>query len=477
MTKWNMALATFVVSTSVQAQNLEASIKDENLYPKAINFTTSDPLTNQAFKTKVQKQDAIEHQLSAVKDNDKILVLDQLNRSYNERMNGKADTTINPNPTKEGSKSKTKKWYDNISIRGYMQVRYNRLLETNPLLKCDQCDRSWGENGGIFVRRMRIVFYGQISERVYFYIQPDFASAASVTSQNFAQIRDMFIDLGLDRKNEFRLRLGQSKIPYGFENLQSSQNRLPLDRNDALNSALANERDLAAIFYWAPEKIRKRFSYLVNEGYKGSGDYGVFGFGVYNGQTANRPEQNDNLHIVARVSYPFEIGSQIIEPSVQAYKGKYVVTADQLSPGVKVKPGNNYTDERIAGSFVLYPRPFGIQAEYNVGQGPEFNPVTDSIETKQLTGGYATLHYMLQARKQLIYPFVRIQYYSGGKKHETDARRYNVNEYEVGLEWQPIKNFELVAEYTISKRRFEDFKRPDNIQKGNLLRLQAQLNF
>jgi phosphate-selective porin len=324
---------------------------------------------------------------------------------------------------------------------------------------------------------MRIIFFGQLSERIYFYIQPDFASAASTSSQNFAQIRDMYIDIGLDKKNEYRLRLGQSKIPFGFENLQSSQNRLPLDRNDALNSALANERDLAAIFYWAPEKIRKRFSYLVNEGFKGSGDYGVFGFGVYNGQTANRPEQNNSLHVVGRVSYPFEMGNQIIEPSLQAYTGKYVVTQDQLSPGVKTIEGNNYTDERIGASFVIYPRPFGIQAEYNVGRGPEFNPATDSIETQNLHGGYATLHYMLQAKSQLIYPFFRIQYYSGGKKHETDARSYGVNEYEIGIEWQPIKNFELVAQYTISKRRFEDFKNPVYTQSGNLLRLQAQLNF
>lgn len=391
---------------------------------------------------------------------------------------GQSDTVTQPGLPTEEAKSKPKtKWYDNISIRGYMQVRYNRLLETNPLLKCDQCDRSWGENGGIFVRRMRIVFYGQISERVYFYIQPDFASAPSSTAQNFAQIRDMYIDLGLDKENEFRIRLGQSKVPFGFENMQSSQNRLTLDRNDALNSAFANERDLAAFFYWAPEKIRKRFSYLVNEGFKGSGDYGVLGFGVFNGQTANRPEQNNNLHIVGRLSYPIEVGKQIIEPSIQAYKGKYVVTNDQLSPGVKVKPGNNYDDERIAASLILYPRPFGVQAEYNIGRGPEFNNVTDSIETKKLKGGYATLNYMIKAKKHLIYPFVKLQYYSGGKKHETDARSYGVREYEVGLEWQPIKNFELVAQYTISKRRFEDFKNQNNTQKGNLLRLQAQVNF
>ncbi len=62
----------------------------------------------------------------------------------------------------------TKKWYESISIRGYVQVRYNRLLETNPDLKCEQCDRSWGDNGGVFLRRTRIIFSGQISKRVYF---------------------------------------------------------------------------------------------------------------------------------------------------------------------------------------------------------------------------------------------------------------------------------------------------------------------
>jgi phosphate-selective porin len=369
------------------------------------------------------------------------------------------------------------RWFESISLRGYVQIRYNRLLETNPNLKCDQCDRSWGENGGFFIRRARIIISGQIHERIYFYIQPDFASAPSSSTLNFAQLRDAYIDIGLDSKNEFRIRLGQSKIPYGFENMQSSQNRLPLDRADPLNSAAANERDIGAFFYWAPDKIRKRFAYLVSEGYKGSGDYGVFGFGVYNGQNTNRPEQNNELHVIGRLSYPFEMGSQIFEPGIQAYTGHYKLTSDQISTGVKLKPGSNYLDQRVATTAVLYPRPFGIQAEYNIGRGPEFNTATDSIETQRLEGGYATFSYMLKAKDHLLFPFLRIQHYSGGKKFELDARSYDVNEFEIGVEWQPIRYFELVAMYTISKRRFEDFKTHDNTQKGRLLRLQAQLNF
>jgi hypothetical protein len=376
--------------------------------------------------------------------------------------------------TPEQPKETTKKWYDQISLRGYAQVRYNRILETNDSLKCEQCDRSWG-TGALFIRRMRLIFSGNVHERVYIYIQPDFASSAGTTF-NVAQLRDAYFDLSLDNKKEYRLRFGQSKVPYGFENLQSSQNRLPLDRNDALNSALSNERDLGVFFYWAPEKTRKLYSSLVADGLKGSGDYGVFALGGYNGQTANKPDMNSDLHYVSRLSYPIEIFGQIIEPGIQAYKGTYVV--ETRSAGIK-GPNKDFSfvDERAAASFILYPKPFGIQAEYNIGRGPEFNPQTDSIETKPLKGGYITASYILKANKQLVIPFVRAQYYNGGKKHETDARRYIVTEYEFGIEWQPIKNFELVTMYTISDRVFEDYKLQNNKQKGSLLRLQAQFNF
>jgi hypothetical protein len=365
-------------------------------------------------------------------------------------------------------------WFESFQIRGYLQVRYNRLLETNPDLKCEQCDKSIGENGGLFIRRARIIFSGQISKRVYFYVQPDFASSAGSTG-NIAQLRDAYFDIGLDKNNEFRIRLGQSKVPYGFENMQSSQNRLPLDRNDALNSSVSNERDMGAFFYWAPKAKRELFSNLIKDGLKGSGDYGVFAFGVYNGQTANQTERNDNLHVVSRFSLPFKIKNQIIEPGIQAYTGKFVLLS--TSPGVKKAENNEYLDERIAASFIVYPKPFGIQAEYNVGRGPEYNKFTDSIEVQGLKGGYITLSYMLKIGKQTLIPFVRGQYYEGGKKHELDARSYKVNEYEIGFEWQPHKTFELVAMYTISHRRYEDHAKSDNFQQGNLLRLQAQINF
>ena len=375
--------------------------------------------------------------------------------------------------TAEANKSH---WYQTIALKGYLQVRYNRLLETNPELKTPY-DASVGDKGGFLIRRARLVFSGQVHERVFFYVQMDLGSTPAGSSTiNFAQIRDAYADISLDHKNRFRLRVGQSKIPYGFENMQSSQNRLTLDRSDAINSGLPNERDLGLIFYWAPDHIRKQFSKLIKAGLKGCGDYGVFGLGIYNGQTVNKVEANNNLHVVARVSYPFAFkNGQVIEHGIQAYTGQYAVTSDQLSSNEVA--GGNFDDCRIAASLFLYPQPFGFQTEYNIGKGPQFNPGNQSIAVKSLHGGYAQAMYLFRRQKQVFIPFAKIQYYKGGKKAETDARYSQTYETEIGVEWQPIPAFELTAQYTIADRLTQYYRNPNNRQYGNLLRLQAQINF
>ncbi|KRB53884.1 porin [Flavobacterium sp. Root186] len=376
-------------------------------------------------------------------------------------------------------------WYDRISLRGYAQIRYNGLFSTNDKVSCDQCDKSWGTtstapdakaNNGLFIRRARLVFSGQVHPNVFFYFQPDFASSPSTGIQNFVQIRDLYFDLSFDKKKEYRVRVGQSKIPYGFENMQSSSQRLTLDRADAINSSIANERDLGIFFYWAPAEIRERFDMLVKNGYKGSGDFGVFALGVYNGQIANKIDGNRDLNVVARVTYPFVIGNQIIEPGIQAYTGKWAFTGE-ISNGVTVNDPQYVKDQRVGATFVLYPKPFGIQTEYNIGTGPRYNTLTNTVDETDLNGGYVLLNYKWDIKKQHIYPFAKFQYYDGGKKYEKDARSYVVRDYEIGIEWQPIKAFELTAEYVIADRTFEDSALPINRQQGNVLRLQAQFNF
>ncbi|WP_192347545.1 porin [Algoriphagus sp. Y33] len=362
-------------------------------------------------------------------------------------------------------------WFEKIHLGGYMQVRYNGLFQTNPELGCEQCDEAWGgEENSFSIRRLRFKIYGQIHPRVFFYFQPDFSK--SVTgAHHVGKLKDAYVDLGLDKDNKFRLRVGQSKVPFGYENLQSSSQRLPLDRDDAINSGMKDERDLGIFFYWATKEKRNLMKKLKKDGMKHSGDFGVFALGIYNGQTANHPDQNGKFHVVPRFSLPIEVGSQVIEPGIQAYSGKFVLL--ESSPELNIRDQKEFTDQRAAASFVLYPQPFGIQAEYMIGQGPEFNKQSQKIEVQKLQGGYVTFSYIAGE----FIPFTRLQYYDGGKKHELDARSYTVKELELGLEWQLNEAFELVAMYTFSNRRYEDFQLQDNQQAGSLLRLQAQLNF
>ena len=359
--------------------------------------------------------------------------------------------------------SATTHWFERLSIRGYTQVRYNRLLETNEKLVNTQGDKSIGKNGGFFLRRARLIVFGDIHPHVSIYLQPDFASTAN-DQVHVSILRDWYADLFADKDKELRLRVGQSKVPFGFENMQSSQNRAPFDRSDALNSALKDERDLGAFLYYTPKKIRARFKQLVDDGLKGSGDYGVVGLGIYNGQTANKAEKNDSPHVVARVAYPFALGNQILELGVGGYTGKFVVSKDDDIGG-----DTSFRDARVHASIVLYPKPFGFQAEYNVGVGPELRDGV--IEERVLHGGYA----MVMARLGGFFPYARAVLYEGGRKFDTNAPRYKVRELELGLEWQIIKPLEVTAAYTFAERTFP--AAPYDQESGRFLRLQVQVNY
>ncbi len=380
----------------------------------------------------------------------------------------------------------TVKWYDKISIRGYTQMRWNRLGQPNGALLSAQGDRSIGDNSGFFLRRARLVLSGQPHDRVFIYLQPDFASTAAGTG-GFVQLRDWYADLFLTENKEWRIRAGQSKVPYGFENMQSSQNRLALDRNDALNSAVTNERDFGFFLYYAPTHVRDRFRRLIDSGLKGSGDYGMLGVGVYNGQTANQVELNDNKHVIVRAAYPFEFSNgQIVELGASAYHGKFVIAKTAIVPeggGAAATPRGDtrFLDERAGAYFVIYPQPFGLQGEYTFGHGPQLSEDRRSIDTRPLHGGYiqAMYNYTCPAYCLSAWPFIRYQEYQGGRKHEANSPSQRVRELEIGTELQINRNLELTASYSWTDRTssLASGSEPYKSQAGNLIRFQLQFNY
>ncbi len=387
-------------------------------------------------------------------------------------------------PPEESAAPPEKKahFFDRINVRGYTQFRYNELARSNEELNNLQGDRAIGGHAGLSVRRARLVLLGEMHPHIDLYLQTDFAASAG-DALHFAQVRDWYFDIALDSDKEFRFRVGQSKVPFGYENMQSSQNRLPLDRSDALNSALSGERDLGVFFYYAPASVRRLFKHLTDSGLKGSGDYGMLGLGVFNGQTINRADANAGKHVVARITYPFELGGQIIEVGGGGYTGKVVVnTSEQVIAPDEVR------DARAALAFALYPQPFGLLAEYNIGTGPELTDFGTSLDAagaevfsgtvrrRSLHGGFVLASLRLAGLVPgVLTPYVRLASYEGGKKHETNAPRYSVRELDAGFEWQFIKPLELTASYQEARRT--SGRIPYDRESGKLVRLQLQVNY
>ena len=102
---------------------------------------------------------------------------------------------------------------------------------------------------------------------------------------------------------------------------------------------------------------------------------------------------------------------------------------------------------------------------------------TNTIRAGHVKGGYAQTMFMKKWKGQVFTPFYRFQYYSGGKKHEQDARNYLVRDHDLGLEWQQNNFFEITGQYTFADRTYEDAGRPNNRQQGQVFRVQFQVNY
>ncbi len=394
-------------------------------------------------------------------------------------------------------KASEKEWYDRINIRGYTQFRINSVLwnDDSQAPPYHPADRSIGPFNEFFIRRCRIIFSGDLSDRLYFYIQPDFASGVPGVRDgaiNYAQLRDCYGDVYVTEDKVNRVRVGLSKVPFGWDNMQSSSNRLPLDRSDPINSAINGERGMGVFYYWTPEESQDLYKEVLDEGLKGSGNYGVFGIGVYNGQGVSRADANSNMHFVIRYEVPWKTDSgQIMEAGVQAYTGRYspyLGPIERSSGDVVpiVDPANGVRDQRIGGTFVYYPQPFGVTTEWCVGDGPQLmdlNLPQPVIRSQPLNGGYVLFNYKIDTRDWgVVFPYFRWQQFTGGYLWERNSPDTFINEFDLGVEWQIQPQMEFTMEYDFVNRTNTGANAlivNDNYAqfRGDLLRFQFQINY
>ena len=387
-------------------------------------------------------------------------------------------------------------WTNTLSLRGYAQIRYNEMLGGDRGINL-WTDRSVGDQDSlgdsdknIVIRRARLVVEGSFGPRASFKIEPDFATTVS-GSLNVVQIREAFGEINLTEDKVNRIRIGATKVPFGFQELMSSSNWMTLDSSDAFESAVKDERDTGVFYYYTPKDIQTRFSEIASAGLKHTGNYGLFALGAYNGEGLNKAERNDGMHWVARVTYPWKLSNgQFLETSLQAYTGEFVPTTGAYrAPGdvskTPVIPAANlwgYRDKRVGVSAVWFPQPFGVQAEWNWGKSPQLDLASNTITEADVDGGYLQAMYMIATSHGSLIPFVRWQYYDGANKLETNAPYNKVNDTELGIKWLLAKEVEFTAEYHhMNRNNLVTGNRAGRIDyqhfDADALRFQVQFNY
>jgi hypothetical protein len=72
-----------------------------------------------------------------------------------------------------------------------------------------------------------------------------------------------------------------------------------------------------------------------------------------------------------------------------------------------------------------------VSKEYNIGKGPRYNKVTNTVDESSLEGGYVTLNYKWDLPKdQMIYPLLNFNIMME-ERNGKDARSYVVRDYEL----------------------------------------------
>ena len=382
------------------------------------------------------------------------------------------------------------RWFERINVNGYMQFRYTTKSNSKLDIPLGE-STSTNHPGDFFFRRIRMVFQGQMSERIAFFFQA--AHEGNGFRLQELELVDARGDYFLTRDKVHRITFGLHRIPNSFDTYRSSSQRQEFDRAEAIQSGAPGERDLGLAYYWSPKIAQQRYAQLATY-HNGPGDYGVFGIMVYNGQGRSQTEANHNKHVGAKLSYPFELpNGRLVETGIMGFMGRYVVqTSGSATVGAltsttavsrcqwALKGGGCETDEYRGTAYIWTPaQPWGFLAEYTIGRGPERDD-QGIIREQELHGGYAQVMYTWRYSDiGMLTPYIRYGYYNGGIKNLAAANADNT-QWNFGLVWEPDTHLRLMTEYSIHDRlNFSQMRTraPQEEIYGQMLRFQIQWFF
>lgn len=382
------------------------------------------------------------------------------------------------------------RWYERIRIGGYTQFRM-ALGATDGKFSIPLGDSAaTSQPREFYFRRIRLVFQGQISERLAFFLQGAFEGDQATQNMFNKEIIDAYGDFYLTKDKVHRLRFGQHRAPNSFDTYRSSTNRQELDRHESIQSGAPGERDLGLAYYWSPKIAQERYAQLAAY-HNGPGDYGVFGLMVYNGQGRNKAERGGNKHVGVRLAYPFELpNGRLLETGVMAFRGMFSVAGagapTSTTSAAKCQDALNkdgecdVNDERITAYLWTPPQPWGLLAEGTIGRNAKRNAGNNTIEESSLRGGYVQGYYTWRySDVGQLTPYVRYGEYFGGIKSIAGAPDGQSRTWNFGLVWEPDTHWRFVTELMFKDGLNETLVRnqAQNEFDASLLRFQAQFFF
>lgn len=170
---------------------------------------------------------------------------------------------------------------EKVKLSGYVQAQFTSDDAADP-------------ETDFRVRRARLKIEAPVTDMAALTLQVD--------ATRSVDLKDAYLDLG-HSSDVWRLRLGQSKVPFMYEVLESSSSRLEPERTALATTLFPGERDQGA---WM------QLSNILGDSIPGA----TLDVGFQNGAGANTADNNDNKDVVARLRVP--IGNTPPEKSTEA---------------------------------------------------------------------------------------------------------------------------------------------------------------
>ena len=301
-----------------------------------------------------------------------------------------------------------------IKFSGYTQARYRQDKTLN--------------NDGFDIRRVRLNFQGDITERFDYRTQAEFGAGS-------VKLLDAII--GYKVNPYLKLSVGQTFIPFSQENLISNTKLETINRSQVVEALAARSQDVIG------DQNGRDIGVQASGSIFPKADYNLFdyAFGIFNGSGINSSDKNEQKDFVGRLVFhplkEWSIGS--------SYYNGYGSWA--TAPSTTIRKNDR---DRIGAEFAYVKDPFSLKGEYIKGN--------DGATKKD--GWYLQTGYFFIPKKfQGVFKFDTYD-------PNTDVDTNETNVYTLGGNWYFNKWAFLQVNYEFKDQRAKEID--DNALIGQL---------